>query len=114
MSDKHTGNQYADNQHAGNQHADNQDARVTWFARVLLAPIYLYRRVISPLTPPTCRFHPTCSQYAVTAIRKHGALRGGWLAIKRIARCHPWHPGGFDPVPPGQEHPVKNTPKADA
>ncbi|MEM6430681.1 MAG: membrane protein insertion efficiency factor YidD [Deinococcota bacterium] len=73
--------------------------KVGWLEHILLAPIYIYRRVISPLTPATCRFHPTCSQYAITAIRRHGALRGSWLALQRISRCHPWHPGGVDPVP---------------
>nr|WP_323748509.1 membrane protein insertion efficiency factor YidD [Anaerosoma tenue] len=58
-----------------------------------------YRLVVSPLLPPTCRFTPTCSAYAVTAIERHGLAHGGWLAIKRISRCHPWSPGGHDPVP---------------
>lgn len=58
-----------------------------------------YQLFISPFVPPSCRFHPTCSHYAIEALRKHGAIRGLWLAIRRIARCHPWHPGGHDPVP---------------
>ncbi|MCU6707714.1 membrane protein insertion efficiency factor YidD [Paenibacillus sp. J5C_2022] len=66
---------------------------------VLQAPIRFYRKVISPLKPPTCRFYPSCSIYALEAIEKHGAAKGSWLAAKRIARCHPFHPGGFDPVP---------------
>jgi hypothetical protein len=67
---------------------------------LLKAGIVFYRRFISPLKPPTCRFHPTCSAYALEAIEVHGALYGSWLAIRRILRCHPFHPGGFDPVPP--------------
>jgi hypothetical protein len=58
-----------------------------------------YQLFISPFVPPSCRFHPTCSHYAIEALQKHGALHGLWLAIRRIARCHPWHPGGHDPVP---------------
>nr|WP_255570433.1 membrane protein insertion efficiency factor YidD [Cohnella sp. CFH 77786] len=64
------------------------------------APIRFYRKFISPLKPPTCRFAPTCSQYALEAIEVHGPLRGSYLAVKRICKCHPFHPGGLDPVPP--------------
>jgi len=68
--------------------------------QIVKAPIRFYRKFISPLKPPTCRFYPSCSLYALQAIDEYGALRGGWMALKRIARCHPFHPGGFDPVPP--------------
>lgn len=60
-----------------------------------------YQLLISPVLPQTCRFHPTCSGYAIDAIRQHGPGRGGWLALRRIARCHPWGGQGFDPVPDG-------------
>lgn len=66
---------------------------------LLILPIRFYQLCISPLLPPSCRYTPTCSQYAIEAIRKHGALRGSWLAIKRICRCHPWGGSGYDPVP---------------
>jgi uncharacterized protein len=71
-------------------------------ARVLVAPIRLYQLIISPLLGPRCRFYPSCSAYAVEALTRHGALRGSWLAIRRLARCHPWNPGGVDPVPPSR------------
>ena len=61
--------------------------------------IRFYQLVISPLKPPTCRFYPTCSHYGLESIKRFGALRGGYLAIKRILKCHPFHPGGIDPVP---------------
>ncbi|MCY4568563.1 MAG: membrane protein insertion efficiency factor YidD [Candidatus Poribacteria bacterium] len=65
---------------------------------ILLQPIRFYRRFISPLLPPSCRFYPTCSQYALQALKRYGALKGCWLTIKRLAKCHPCHPGGFDPL----------------
>lgn len=68
-------------------------------SKLLLAPIFFYQRCISPYTPPSCRFTPTCSQYAVEAIRKHGPFYGLYLAIRRILRCHPWGGHGYDPVP---------------
>lgn len=64
-----------------------------------MAGIRFYRVFISPLSPPSCRYIPTCSEYAMTAVEKYGVRRGGWLAIKRILRCHPFHEGGYDPVP---------------
>lgn len=68
--------------------------------KLLLSLIRFYRRAISPLFPPCCRFIPTCSQYAIQAIEKYGAWKGGWLALKRILRCHPFHKGKmYDPVP---------------
>ncbi|HEV8122908.1 MAG TPA: membrane protein insertion efficiency factor YidD [Gemmatimonadales bacterium] len=67
--------------------------------RLLAALIRAYQLTISPLLPASCRFHPSCSQYALEAVRKYGAARGGWLGIRRLVRCHPWNPGGFDPVP---------------
>ena len=67
--------------------------------RLLAGLIRGYQLLFSPLLPPSCHFHPSCSQYALEAITRHGALKGGWLAARRLARCHPFHPGGFDPVP---------------
>ena len=71
-------------------------------ARLLLALVGGYRRWISPALAPHCRFAPTCSTYAVQALRTHGALRGCWLTLRRLARCHPFHPGGHDAVPPAR------------
>jgi len=65
----------------------------------LVSLIRLYRYAISPLLGPSCRFHPSCSEYAIEALQRHGALQGLWMALRRVSRCHPWHPGGFDPVP---------------
>lgn len=69
---------------------------VTW---LLILFVRIYQRFISPLTPPSCRFTPTCSQYAIEALRKYGPLKGLWLAAKRLLRCHPWGGSGYDPVP---------------
>ena len=68
--------------------------------QLLIGIIRFYKKYISPALPPACRFHPTCSVYAIQAIERHGPLKGLWLAIRRILRCHPGNPGGFDPVPP--------------
>lgn len=68
-------------------------------SRLLILLVWFYQYAISPLLPPSCRFLPTCSQYTLEALRKHGAIKGGWLAIKRIGRCRPGCPGGHDPVP---------------
>lgn len=66
---------------------------------VWLLPVYFYRACISPLTPPSCRYTPTCSQYMVQAVMRFGVIRGTWLGLRRIARCHPWGGCGYDPVP---------------
>lgn len=68
-------------------------------ARVLIFLIQLYRNTVSPLRLPTCRFTPTCSQYAVEALSEYGVVRGGWLSIVRLVKCGPWHRGGWDPIP---------------
>ncbi|HXR59676.1 MAG TPA: membrane protein insertion efficiency factor YidD [Burkholderiales bacterium] len=69
--------------------------------------VRLYRYALSPMLAPACRFHPSCSVYAEQALEEHGALRGGWLAARRVCRCGPWHPGGFDPVP-GKERWIRS------
>ncbi len=66
---------------------------------LLCLPIRFYQLCISPLTPPSCRYTPTCSTYAIEALRRHGPVRGSWLALRRILRCHPWGGSGYDPVP---------------
>lgn len=68
-------------------------------SKLFLTIIRFYQVVISPIKPPSCRFYPTCSQYGMEAIQRFGAIRGGWLTVKRILKCHPFHPGGFDPIP---------------
>lgn len=68
-------------------------------SRLLLAAIRGYRYLLSPWWGGHCRFTPTCSEYAIGAIHEHGSLRGTWLALRRVSKCHPWHQGGFDPVP---------------
>ncbi|MCU0516070.1 MAG: membrane protein insertion efficiency factor YidD [Oscillatoria sp. Prado101] len=76
---------------------------------LLIGLIRGYRMLISPLFPPVCRFQPTCSQYALQAIDRFGPWRGGWMAIKRILRCHPFHAGGYDPVPESVEKAAEKT-----
>ncbi|MDG9929085.1 MULTISPECIES: membrane protein insertion efficiency factor YidD [unclassified Pseudomonas] len=68
--------------------------------KLVILPIQFYRYAISPLMANHCRFHPSCSCYTQQAIETHGVLRGGWLGLRRLSRCHPWNPGGYDPVPP--------------
>jgi putative membrane protein insertion efficiency factor len=85
-------------------------ARRSTVGRLVICLVRAYQKWISPVRPPACRFTPTCSAYAITAIERHGALRGGWLTTRRLLRCGPWHPGGHDPVPPlvdkaGADHP---------
>ena len=69
------------------------------FSLLLIIPIKIYQTIISPLLGPSCRFTPTCSQYAVEAIQKYGPFKGSWLSFKRIIKCHPWGGSGYDPVP---------------
>lgn len=66
---------------------------------ILIIFVKAYRMLLSPFLPDSCRFYPTCSEYAIEALGKHGAIKGSWLALKRILKCHPFHSGGFDPVP---------------
>jgi conserved hypothetical protein TIGR00278 len=72
---------------------------------ILILLIRAYRLLVSPLLGPRCRFYPSCSAYAEEALRNHGALHGSWMAIRRLSRCHPLNPGGYDPVPPPQPRP---------
>lgn len=67
--------------------------------RIIILPIRFYQKFISPLLPSTCRFYPTCSAYFIQAVEKHGVIKGSYLGIKRILKCHPFNPGGYDPVP---------------
>jgi uncharacterized protein len=69
------------------------------FAQPLIWLVRGYQLLISPFLPPSCRFYPSCSHYAIEALQRHGPLKGLWLAVRRVGRCHPWHPGGHDPVP---------------
>jgi len=82
-------------------------------AFIMRALVLGYKWIISPVLPGSCRFYPTCSSYTLQALETHGALKGGWLGLKRLARCHPWNDGGFDPVPDAppntQAHPHEHT-----
>jgi len=80
-------------------HLDGAIARTDPVTRAALALLRFYRAAVSPWLPPTCRYEPSCSRYALAAVERHGALRGGWLALWRLGRCHPFHAGGYDPVP---------------
>ena len=80
--------------------------------QILLAPVYFYRFAISPLTPPSCRYTPTCSQYAIEALKKHGPIKGSWLSAKRILSCNPWGGSGYDPVPEPKVKVKQDRPKA--
>lgn len=71
----------------------------SWPARLLALPVLAWRYGVSPVIGPCCRYEPSCSEYGLEALRRHGALRGAWLTVSRVARCHPWQAGGFDPVP---------------
>ena len=82
----------------------------SYAVRLLLALVRGYQRFVSPLLGPRCRFAPSCSAYAATALQVHGLRRGGWLALRRIGRCHPFHPGGHDPVPPARSATMGATP----
>lgn len=88
---------------AGETHRSGMTTRLAHLPQLaLVALLRVYQSVISPLTGPTCRYYPSCSSYALLAVQRHGALRGTWLAVRRLARCHPWTPGGVDDVPPAR------------
>ena len=80
----------------------------TVMKQIFIGIIRFYQKFISPMTPPACRFYPTCSHYGLEAFQKHGAFKGFWLTLKRILKCHPFHPGGFDPVPDKKDDRVKS------
>ncbi|GLE98210.1 putative membrane protein insertion efficiency factor [Pseudomonas aeruginosa] len=92
-----------DRQRRYNARSPPQPRRGLAMKFLLIGLIRFYQYAISPLIGPRCRFHPSCSHYTLEAIRVHGALRGGYLGARRLLRCHPWHPGGYDPVPERQE-----------
>ncbi|HYH33240.1 MAG TPA: membrane protein insertion efficiency factor YidD [Pseudonocardia sp.] len=90
------------------------DERRAPLARVPIAFLRVYQRWVSPALPPTCRFYPTCSAYAIEALQVHGLLRGSWLTVRRLVRCAPWHPGGVDPVPPRRSRSARKNPEEQA
>lgn len=94
--------------------AATKAARMSLAARIFVATIHAYQRWISPLFAARCRFHPTCSAYAAVAIASHGAIRGSWLAVRRLARCHPWSAGGIDEVPVSPARSPEASPPAEA
>ena len=93
----------AQTQFSAESSRDHKQERIHLGVWICTLPIHFYRRYISPLTPPSCRFIPTCSQYALDAYRIHGVFTGTWLTLTRILRCHPWHSGGYDPVVPHEQ-----------
>lgn len=97
--------------HSSQSERTSTTQRTGIIAQLLLGIIRFYRYFISPMLAPRCRFNPTCSRYALDAIQIHGALKGSWLALKRISKCHPLHAGGDDPVPPAKNG--KKSPKTD-
>ncbi|HET9934491.1 MAG TPA: membrane protein insertion efficiency factor YidD [Polyangiaceae bacterium] len=76
------------------------EEKPSWLVQLLLVAIRAYQLLIAPLLGPVCRFHPSCSRYTAECLRLHGAARGSYLGVRRILRCHPWNPGGYDPPPP--------------
>lgn len=82
--------------------------------KIFILPIRVYQRAISPLLPPACRFYPTCSAYAIEAISRHGVFCGLWLALRRLARCHPFGGHGYDPVPPVSKKGISRSPDSHA
>jgi len=86
-------------------------AALVWVGRlpalIVVTLLRVYRAVVSPMYGQTCRFYPSCSAYALEAVEVHGVLRGGWLALRRLGRCHPWNPGGVDPVPPAKGRAIR-------
>ena len=80
------------------------------FAKILITLVHIYRYLLSPWLGNQCRFYPSCSTYALEALHEHGAARGSWLTLRRLSRCHPWHAGGCDPVPPANNQPSSSQP----